>query len=68
MRIGASFHRIGPVLTGLSSVYIAVQIARIARSVERTHDEMTEFLQTTNARLQRAEQQLDRRRKRWVPW
>lgn len=68
MRISGPFYQLGRMLTGLSSVYIAVQIARIAQSVERTQDEMTTFLKTTNARLQRAEEELERRRKRWTPW
>lgn len=60
--------RIGPFLTGLSSVYVAVQIGCIARSIERSHEEMTIFLQKTDARLGRAEAEFERRRKRWTPW
>ena len=59
---------IGPLLTGGASVYIAIQIARIADTIDGMHTDLNAFLRTTEARLQRAETHLNQRRKRWTPW
>ena len=57
--------KIGQLLGGVSTTLILVQVAHIARAADTTHKRVLEFIEKTDARLDKAEAELARRRKGW---